>query len=247
MLSVRETAVAPIYLELAPPQEATDQVVHLFVFRDSGVLSGGGKGRFATDLFTLSASPHACRSGAPRLTLELPRSRFTARRAPFSGIVAGLRLSGRPEGLPSADALVALDASLRRARTDDDAIPSVVAALDGLARRLTFAARPRLASDRTERRRSIADTGVSRRRLAAIRRFRLLLESLASRTVPLSDLALESGFFDQSHMSASCRVFAGAPPRTLHHHAVLRRFGHLLQEFGFADRVRLVIMDKRTE
>ena len=50
MLSSSNLMEPPRYLELAPPEEAAKQIDHLFVFRDTGVLSGGGRGRFATDL-----------------------------------------------------------------------------------------------------------------------------------------------------------------------------------------------------
>ena len=56
MLSSSNLMEPPRYLELAPPEEAAKQIDHLFVFRDTGVLSGGGRGRFATDLFTLSVT-----------------------------------------------------------------------------------------------------------------------------------------------------------------------------------------------
>ena len=60
-----------------------------------------------------------------------------------------------------------------------------------------------------------AETGVSRRRLATLRRFRRALGQLASKTLLLSDLALDAGYYDQSHMSAVCRAYAGRPPGAL--------------------------------
>ena len=56
MLSSDNWVAVPLYLELAPPADAAAQVAHLFVFRDTGALSGRGSGRFATDLFTLSVT-----------------------------------------------------------------------------------------------------------------------------------------------------------------------------------------------
>ena len=55
---------APLYLEMAPPEEAAKQIDHLFVFRDTGVLSGGGRGRFVTDLPTLSETRDDSGGGA---------------------------------------------------------------------------------------------------------------------------------------------------------------------------------------
>ena len=91
MLSSSNLMAVPLYLELAPPEEAATEIDHLFVFRDTGVLSGGGRGRFATDLFTLSVTRD--HSGGARVSLAPPRSGFTPRPRPFHGVVAGLRLS----------------------------------------------------------------------------------------------------------------------------------------------------------
>ena len=201
MHSSNNRVAAPLYLELAPPADAAAQIAHLFVFRDTGALSGRGSGRFATDLFTLSVTG----GDRPQISLAPPRPDFTRRQSSFCGIVAGLRLSARPEHMPEAATLEPLALALARVRQGDDGLPSLVAALDYVACGLSFAARPKAVSDRTERRRTRAEPGISRRRLAAARRFRRLLEQLAGPTPPLSDLALDAGYYDQSHMSASCR------------------------------------------
>jgi AraC-like DNA-binding protein len=86
-----------------------------------------------------------------------------------------------------------------------------------------------------------AETGVSRRRLATLRRFRRTLGQLASKTLPLSDLALDAGYFDQSHLSAACRIFAGKPPGALRALSIPRRFDLSLQDTRLKDRLRLVI------
>jgi len=250
MLSSSERTVAPLYLELAPPADAVAQIDHLFVFRDTGTLSGGGSGRFATDLFTLSVAPGACTDGGgdPHVSLTLPRADFAHRRAPFCGIVAGLRLAARPESLPARAALEQLTVALQRAQRFDDDLPALVAALDNLGRGLSFAAPTHAVSDRTGRRRARADTGVSRRRLAAIRRFRQMLKRLASRNTPsLSDLALDAGYYDQAHMSAFCRSFAGSSPGALRSQAARRPFDLSLQDTHFRDRVSLVIMNEKQE
>lgn len=244
MLSSSDLTAAPLYLELAPPAGAAVQIDHLFVFRDSDVLSARGSGRFATDLFTLSATD---RGGGTRMSLAPPRPAFVPRPSSFCGIVAGLRLSARPERLPGTVAPEPLAAALEKVRQSDDALPSLVATLDGLARALNFAAPPLTFSDRTGRRRARAETGVSRRRLAALRRFRLLLGRFADPALPLSDLALVAGYYDQSHMSAFCRAFADRPPGALRFQATKRAFGLSLQERGIEDRLRLVIMDDSKE
>jgi len=241
MLSSCDLTAPPLYLELAPPLEAATQIDHLFVFRDSGALSRRGSGRFATDLFTLSITCDD--SGGGRLSLEEPRPCFTPRQRPFQGVVAGLRLSSRPQRLPASKVLDMLASELGRVQTGDDDLPALVAVLDDIAKGLRFAP-PGAYSDRTERRKVRAETGVSRRRLAAARRFRQLLGDLARNTRPLSDLALDAGYYDQSHMSASCRAFAGKPPGALRSQAAPRVFGPSLQDARLKDRLRLVIMDE---
>ena len=229
----------PLYLELAPPEEAAKQIDHLFVFRDTGVLSGGGRRRFATDLFTLSVTRDD--SSGARVSLAPPRSGFTPRPRPFHGVVAGLRLSSRPKHLPESEVLDTLASELARVQNGDDDLPALIAVLDGLARDLRFAAPPGAYSHRTKRRKVRADTGVSRRRLAASRRFRQALGQLASQRLPLSDLALDAGYCDQSHMSVACRIFAGKPPGALRALSIPRRFDLLLQDTRLKDRLRLVI------
>ncbi|MDT0498952.1 helix-turn-helix domain-containing protein [Algiphilus sp. W345] len=242
MPSSNELMPAPLYLELAPSAVAAAQIDHLFVFRDTGALSNRESGRFATDLFTLSVTCGSDTDDGPNVSLAPPRPDFVPRRSSFCGIVAGLGLSAQPEQLPGAEALAPLTLALGRVRQGDHGLPSLVAALDDLARGLSFGAPPQTFSDRTERRRARADTGVSRRRLAATRRFRQLLGDLARYTRPLSDLALDAGYYDQSHMSAACRTFAGRPPGALRSQAAPRVFGLSLQDARLKDRLRLVIM-----
>jgi len=240
MPSSDDLTAAPLYLELAPPADAAAQVDHLYVFRDTGALSGRGSGRFATDLFALSVTHEVDGDGA-RVSLAPPRPDFTPRETPFCGIVAGLRLASRPERLPEAQTLEQLTARLERVWHGDDDLPLLISALDDIARQLSFALPPQTFSDRTERRKTLAQTGVSRRRLTATRRFRLLLESLAGPAPQLSDLALDAGYYDQSHMAAFCRAFAGKSPGALRAQAAPRQFGHSLQDTRLKDRLRLVI------
>ena len=239
MLSSSNLMAAPLYLELAPPEEAAKQIDHLFVFRDTGVLSGGGRGRFATDLFTLSVTRDD--SGGGRVSLAEPRPYFSPRPRPFQGVVAGLRLSSRPQRFPDSTGLDMLASELARIQTGDDDLPALIAVLDGLARDLSFAAPTGAYSDRTKRRKVRAETGVSRRRLATLRRFRRALGQLASKTLPLSDLALDAGYYDQSHLSAACRIFADKPPGALRALSIPRRFDLSLQDTRLKDRLRLVI------
>lgn len=246
-LSADLAVAAPLYLELAPPEGAATEVVHLFFLRDEGALSCRGTGRFATDLFTLSVMHRPEDPDAPRVTLAPPRPAFVPRKASFCGVVAGLRLAAGPQDAPPPEALARLNAALGHVLEGDAPLAPVVAALDHLAMGLRFAGPPRAVSDRTGRRRARADTGVSRRRLVVTRRFRLLLGGLADDRQRLSDLALAAGYCDQSHMSASCRACAGQPPGALRAQATARRFGLSLQDSHLAGRLGLVISDQCTE
>ena len=239
MLSSSNLMASPLYLELAPPEEAAKKIAHLFVFRDTGVLSGGGRGRFATDLFTLSVTRDD--SGGGRVSLAEPRPYFSPRPRPFQGVVAGLRLSSRPQRFPDSIGLDMLASELARIQTGDGDLPALIAVLDGLTKGMGFAAPPGAYSDRTERRKVREDTGMSRRRLATLRRFRQAHGQLASQSLQLSDLALDAGYCDQSHLSAACRIFAGKPPGALRALSVPRRFDLSLQDTHLKDRLRLVI------
>ena len=240
MLSSSNLMAPPLYLELAPPAEAAaNRSTILFVFRDTGALSGGGQR--AVRNRPLYPFGNARRQRRGRVSLAPPRPDFTPRPRPFLGVVAGLRLSSRPERLPDSEGLDTLASELARVQNGDDDLPALIAVLDGLARDLRFAAPTGAYSDRTERRKVRAETGVSRRRLAASRRFRRALGQLASQTLPLSDLALDAGYYDQSHMSAACRIFAGKPPGALRALSIPRRFDLSLQDTRLKDRLRLVI------
>jgi len=139
--------------------------------------------------------------------------------------------------------LESLTLALARVRQGDDGLPSLVAALDDVAKGLSFTARPQAVSDRTGRGRARAETGVSRRRLTATRRFCQLLGKFSRPTLPLSDLALDTGYYDQSHMSAFCRAFAGKAPSALRSQVATRSFGLSLQAARLKDRLRLFIKD----
>ena len=244
MPSSDKAAPAPLYLALAPPAGAPAPIDHFFIFRDCGLLSGPGTGRFATDLFTLSLTLRAGADRRHRLRLDLapPRPAFSPRSAPFEGAIAGMRLDAAPRLLPSERNLDALTRALLAMARNGEAWAPLVAALDQLACDLTFSGSHfALTSARSERRRVRAATGTSGRRLTVIRRFRTVLDGLAARDQALSELALDAGYYDQSHMSAACRAFAGAPPGVLRRLARARPSGRFFQDQGPKTRLRLVI------
>lgn len=244
MPSPDEAAPAPLFLELAPPPGGPTPVDHMFVFRDWGHLTGHGSGRFATDLFTLSFAfdPLLGKNALPRPTLTPPRPAFSPRIAPFRGVSAGLRLASAPERLPPEASLVELAGFLHDFTTGNEALVPLVAALDGLACELGFPAIGTApTSARSERRSIRMATGMSRRRLAATRRFRHLLGGLAKHAKPLGELALDTGYYDQSHMSAACRAFAGKPPGAIRLQAAAPSDGRFFQDNRLNSRLRLII------
>lgn len=153
-----------------------------------------------------------------------------------------MRLDAAPHLLPSERNLDALTRALLAMAGNGEAWAPLVAALDQLACDLTFSgSHSAPTSARSERRRVHAATGRSGRRLTAIRRFRTLLDGLAARDQALSELALDAGYYDQSHMSAACRAFAGAPPGVVSRLAGARPSGRFFQDQGLETRLRLVI------
>ena len=62
------------------------------------------------------------------------------------------------------------------------------------------------------RRRFVEQVGVGPKTFARIVRFRRTVELLGSADVPLREVAAAHGYFDQAHMNAEFREFAGMPP-----------------------------------
>jgi AraC-like DNA-binding protein len=94
--------------------------------------------------------------------------------------------------------------------------------IDALARELGVTAR-------TLQRRFAASAGLSPKSLARIVRFQRVFAAWRDDPQSLSRAALESGYFDQSHLVRDFRDFAGAPPAgflaALPAHGTLRRRG----------------------
>ncbi|MGZ7079073.1 MAG: helix-turn-helix domain-containing protein, partial [Thermoanaerobaculia bacterium] len=57
-----------------------------------------------------------------------------------------------------------------------------------------------------------AAVGVSPKMFARVVRFRRVLREIAAPAVDWSDVALSAGYFDQSHLIADFRQFAGTTP-----------------------------------
>ncbi len=68
------------------------------------------------------------------------------------------------------------------------------------------------ASPKSFRRRFVENVGVGPKTFARIVRFRRTAALLARAETPLQEVAAAHGYFDQAHMSAEFRAFAGMPP-----------------------------------
>jgi AraC-like DNA-binding protein len=56
------------------------------------------------------------------------------------------------------------------------------------------------------------EVGLAPKALARVHRFQHALRSLREGTRPLAEIALDCGYYDQSHLVHDCRQFAGMPP-----------------------------------
>lgn len=155
-----------------------------------------------TDRWVPLAALCATSPGAtsPRATtlLALPRQLADAAEMDAQTTVLDDALRALMASAPPVDSLVG-DA-VRTIRASQGA-----AEIDGLARSLGV-------SVRTLQRRFVAATGISPKLLARIVRFQRVFAAWREEPASLSRVALESGYYDQSHLVRDFRDFAGAPP-----------------------------------
>ncbi|UHQ24116.1 helix-turn-helix domain-containing protein [Lysobacter sp. 5GHs7-4] len=130
------------------------------------------------------------------------------------------RLAARSDDGYRAGVLLAfLDARLRRARRRRGLDPQILHALEHVRRAPADADMAALADacGRSQRRfiagfRDLA--GLAPKRYARVLRFQRLLAALAATPRPVwAQLALDQGYFDQSHLIREFREFAGVSPR----------------------------------
>lgn len=137
--------------------------------------------------------------GAPVLQLRDRLARagdFAARVACASAWLGGRLTAARPQD--------ALDALLG---ATPDAGLTEAARVAAWARQLGW-------SERHLHRRFVERTGLSPSLHGRLLRFQGLMQAHArAPDAPLTQLALEAGYFDQSHCIRECRVFTGQPPR----------------------------------
>jgi AraC-like DNA-binding protein len=144
--------------------------------------------------------------------LRMPLAEITDARVPLGAI-----WKGWSDGtLERPDLIAALESELlrrldpERDRRVDAAVARIVAAggnvrIDPLAREIGIS-RQHLA------RQFLHHVGVSPKTFARVVRFRRLTDNLNARTEGWADVALEHGFYDQSHLIAEFRDLAGTTP-----------------------------------
>ncbi len=140
------------------------------------------------------------RETSPRATSlrALPSALATAVGAQAQASVLDDALRALLVSAPPVDSLVG--EAVRTIRASHGA-----AEIDGLARTLGV-------SVRTLQRRFAVATGISPKLLARIVRFQRVFAAWREEPASLSRVALESGYYDQSHLVRDFRDFAGAPP-----------------------------------
>jgi methylphosphotriester-DNA--protein-cysteine methyltransferase len=163
------------------------------------------------------------RPGAAPAMLGIPADELRDRRVPLAEVWGGAeRLEqGLDDGrAPSARMRLieeALRRRLKRAERPDRLVVEAVARLRAPGPRRVGALGDELGiSERHLRRRFNAAVGYGPKTLARVLRFQRML-ALARRGTSrdLGQLAVDSGYADQAHMTAECTRLAGAPPARL--------------------------------
>jgi AraC-like DNA-binding protein len=144
--------------------------------------------------------------------LRIPLAEITDARIPLGAIWKGWSDSviERPDFIAILETELLRRLDPDRDRRVDAAIARIVrdngnVRIDPLAREIGIS-RQHLA------RQFLHHVGVSPKTFARVVRFRKLTESLYSRTEGWADVALEHGFYDQSHLIADFRELAGTTP-----------------------------------
>jgi AraC-like DNA-binding protein len=144
--------------------------------------------------------------------LRIPLAEITDARIPLGAIWKGWSDSV----IERADFIETLETELLR-RLDPDRDRRVDAAIARIVRdngnvRIDPLARDIGISRQHLARQFLHHVGVSPKTFARVVRFRKLTESLNARTEGWADVALEHGFYDQSHLIADFRELAGTTP-----------------------------------
>ena len=150
--------------------------------------------------------------------LGLPASQITGHSVPLDAILPAAGVREAIERLQSAStqpARVALVEQLLMTLpfAQDRVIARAIELLSGPLP-VAQVAKTLALSERQLERRFLSRVGITPKRFATLRRFERALE-LARRAPSLSHLALDSGYYDQSHFIREFRGFAGMAPSAL--------------------------------
>lgn len=144
--------------------------------------------------------------------LRMPLAEITDARVPLGAIWKGWSdgMLERPDLTARLEAELLRRLDPERDRRVDAAVARIVVTqgkvrIDPLAREIGIS-RQHLA------RQFLHHVGVSPKTFARVMRFRRLTDSLNARTEGWADVALEHGFYDQSHLIAEFRELAGTTP-----------------------------------
>lgn len=155
--------------------------------------------------------------------LGVPASELTGASVPLEALLPGVtELLDRFHDAPTVAASASVVARFLAARpfTPDPLVSRAVRSLDAAPtpdEDLTVAhlARALGLSERHLERRFLAQVGVTPKRYASLRRFERAATRLTSTEAPLGQLALETGYYDQSHFTRELRRFTGMTPGQL--------------------------------
>ncbi len=178
-----------------------------------------GTARIAVAAAGTVAASLLCRASILPLLSGEPASQFT--NAPVPPGLLGLHAdmlqehlgANAPDELLASAMFAQVDRALRLARAPRAGALRFACALEGWAKALPARA-PMDWSERQWQRACQAELGVSPKFLQRLNRVHASVRHrMAQAAQPLSQHALEAGFFDQAHMAREYRLLAGAAPR----------------------------------
>jgi len=149
--------------------------------------------------------------------LRMPLAEITDARVPLHDLWRGWSdgvLAYREELLPALERELLRRLDPERDRRVDAAIARIVAS--GGAERIETLSREIGISRQHLARQFLQHVGISPKMFARVMRFRRLTSELAREPVDWADVALEHGFYDQSHLIADFRELAGTTPEAFH-------------------------------
>lgn len=214
------------YLECRPPVGCGDRIESSFVLRDRDRIARLTRTEIASHLTTVRIlHDERAPEPGPRLSIRPPDASARPRAAPAHGWVFGVRLRGPVDPAALAAALRVSEpmrARQRAAMTGAPVLETVLAAADATALAVDAALAasaqgagapgPAQASERTQRRRFKAATGLTPKQHQMLTRFHAALAGLRNGACRLSDVAHDADYADQAHFARDFRRKAGRTP-----------------------------------